>query len=266
MENYLREDSRNQLLSKSKQSNDGGQARFKRRLKSKVAASVKDYNSIDMNKLFKEDILNVNISVQGETDKYTVKLSFGGILDSLHTELNRNNNMLTLRLVMRALVTAFNRDNVFISCSCPDFRYRYGFWATKNNINSGEAEVRPSDITNPNDTKGSACKHVLLVLSNTSWLIKVASVIFNYINYMEKHYANTYQKVIYPAVYGEEYDQQQLDMPDEPDELETDTDTLDKSNKYAKAKTRFQPRNEYRFRPNSKVGKQISFDDLISDT
>ena len=181
------EDSRQQLLTKSKTSNDGGKQRFARRVKSKVANTVKQYNSIDMNKLFKEDILTVNISVNGETDNYIVRISFGGFLEILHDEIDRGDGQLDLRAITRALVTGFNKDDVYIHCSCPDWAYRFAFFATRNQINSGEEENRPSDITNPDDKKGSACKHVLLVLSNNKWLIKVASVINNYIKYMEKH-------------------------------------------------------------------------------
>ena len=76
------EASRNDLITKSKVSNKGRQ-RFKRRVKSKVASQVKQFNSIDMNKLFKDGILTVNVAVKGETDDYVVKMSFGGFLDLL---------------------------------------------------------------------------------------------------------------------------------------------------------------------------------------
>jgi len=35
---------------------------------------------------------------------------------------------------------------------------------------AGEMETRPSNITNPDDTKGRGCKHVQAVLTNNSWL------------------------------------------------------------------------------------------------
>jgi hypothetical protein len=37
-----------------------------------------------MNKLFKDNILDVNVEVTGETDTYIVTMSFGGFLDLLH--------------------------------------------------------------------------------------------------------------------------------------------------------------------------------------
>lgn len=244
LESYkrLHEDSRAKLLSKSKQSDKGFQ-RFKKRVKSRVANSVKQYNAIDMNKLFKDDILTVDINVKGETDSYIVKISFGGFCELLQDQINKQQGQLDYKAVTRALILGFNKDDVYIHCSCPDANYRMNFWQTKNGISSGEPENRPSNITNPDDTLGAACKHVLLVLSNTSWLLKVGSTILNYIRYMEKHYQKLYADIIYPAIYGKEYEEPvQLDLFDN-DTLETDTSTLDKSNEYARTKNQFKQGN-----------------------
>lgn len=199
-----------------------------------------------MNKLFKDNILTVNISVKGETDDYTVKISFGGFLDILRDLVGDDVKSLDLRNITRALITGFNRDDVYIFCSCPDFHYRFGYWATKNKITSGEPENRPSDITNPNDKLGSGCKHILLALSNNSWLIKVASVINNYIKYMEKHYKKLYADIIFPAIFDRKYEdpvQLTIDDIDSDDNLKTDTDTLDNANKYNQDRMKFQKGN-----------------------
>lgn len=258
----LHEESRKNLLSKSKQSNKGFQ-RFKRRVKSRVANTVKQYNAIDMNKLFKDDILTTDVQVKGETDTYVVKISFGGFLELLYDQLKVTNEF-NLKAVTRALINGFNRDDVYIHCSCPDWQYRFAYFATKNNINSGDAENRPSDITNPNDMLGSACKHVLLVLSNTSWLLKVASVIHNYVNYMEKHYERLYQKIIYPAIWKKEYEEpKQLSLFDDEDELATDTDTIDTSNVYARTKNQFKKGNTSGIRfISNRDDPQLTIDDI----
>lgn len=218
-----------------------------------------------MNKLFKENILTVNISVKGETDDYTVKISFGGFLDILGGLVKGNIEDLNLRNITRALVTGFNQDDVYIFCSCPDFHYRFGYWATRNKLTSGEPEDRPSNITNPNDTLGSGCKHILLVLSNNSWLMKVASVINNYIKYMEKHYQKLYADIIYPAIFNTEYEepvQLSIDDIDGDDNLHTDTDTLDTANKYNQERTKFQKGNTHgvRFASDDNSEDQLEFD------
>lgn len=256
----LHEESRTSLLYKTKKTDKGFQ-RFKRRVKSRVANSVKQYNSIDMNKLFKDDILTVDINVKGETDNYTVKISFGGFLELLHDQLKKQE--FNLKAVTRALITGFNRDDVYIHCSCPDARYRFAYWQTKKNTSSGDPENRPANITNPDDNLGEGCKHVLLVLSNTSWLLKVASTIFNYVNYMEKHYDRLYKKVIYPAIFQKSYEEpEQLEIDGfNSDELKTDTDTIDKSNIHARTKNQFKQGNEYRFQAGPDKD-QVSIDDL----
>ena len=255
MKTKLLEDKRSQLLSRSKTGDAyviwnqfKGKNRYQRRLYSRLAASVKNFNSIDMNKLFKDDILDVDIDVKGETDIYVVRISFSGFLDELHNFLN-NNQPLDRKIISKALVRAFNADNVYINCTCPDFRYRGKYWATKNDILIGAPETRPSDITNPNDTKGPGCKHINLALSDSSWLIKVSSVIYNYINYMEEHDERLYQKYIYPAIYQKPYD------PDEEVQLDI-TDVTNDSNLGGRI-------NEYQDMVNSDLEE---FGDILPDT
>lgn len=260
----LHEDSRAKLLAKSKQSDKGFQ-RFKRRVKSRVANSVKQYNAIDMDKLFKDDILTVDINVKGETDNYIVKISFGGFLELLKDQVNKQDGLFNYKAVTRALVLGFNKDDVYIHCTCADWQYRYSYYATKNDITSGEPENRPSNITNPDDKLGAACKHVLLVLSNTSWILKVASVIHNYVNYMEKHYQKLYADIIYPAIYDKKYEEPvQLDIFDD-DTLDSATDTIDKSNEYARTKNQFKQGNTQGVRFASNNKDQSSIDDMESN-
>lgn len=153
--------------------------------------------------------------------------------------------------------------------------YRQAYWASRNNTIAGDPEVRPSNITNPNDTKGGMCKHVAMVMSNNSWIMKVASVIRNYVMYMKQKMPDLYYKVIYPALYGEEYseEEQQMDIYDvtgEEPELDTSEDELDTTNKWAKTKSQFKPGNKYRIKPNRDSDeiegqKTFDFDSEISD-
>ena len=269
---FLTEDKRQSLINKSKTS-EKGKKRFDKRNKSKVANTVKSFNSIDMNKLFKEDILTVNIPVNGETDDYIVRITFGGFLEILRSHVSTDRE-LNFRDVARAAITGFNRDDVFIHCSCPDFKYRFNYYATRNSINSGTPETRPSKITNPDDSLGSACKHVLLVLNNTSWIIRVARVIVNYIKYMQVHYQKLYADIIHPAVYGTDYEepvQLSIDDMENPDTLagEESTDTLDSANEYNKERTKFQKGNDQGIRfaekPQEKDEDQLEIDEENPD-
>ena len=73
MKNILLEEKKGELISQAKKGanykdTSKGKNRYERRTKSKLASSVKHFNSIDMDKLFKSDILDVNIDVAGETN------------------------------------------------------------------------------------------------------------------------------------------------------------------------------------------------------
>lgn len=257
----LLEDSRNTLLNKSKSDSIKSKQRYNRRTKSKVANTVKQYNDIDMNKLFKLDILTININVVGETDNYIVKISFGGFLDELHEQL-KGDRKLDLGCILRALISAFNKDDVYISCSCPDNYYRFSYVQTRMGTNSGEPQNIPAPIRNPKNNLGSGCKHILLVLSNTSWLIKVASVINNYTKYMEIHYPKMYADIIYPAIYEKEYEEPvQISFEDE-DDLSSDKELIDTSNEEGRKRGQFKQGNTQGVRFASKPRSiQQSFED-----
>lgn len=253
------EKTRNQLVSSSirAQKEKDGKTRYQKRLKSRISSSIREYNQLNMDKFFKQDILDVNIKVYGETGSYLVTLSFGGILDYLQ-DLLKHKQVIELKDIVRAISNSFNSKDVYIHCTCDDWKYRQAYYATKKKINSGNPENIPSKITNPNDTLGDGCKHVLLVLSNTSWIIKVASVINNYIKYMEKSQKRLYADYIYPAIYGKKYEKNvQLDLLNK-DELDKDSSFIDKSNRYAKTKTEFKSGNPYRY-PKQPNRNQQSF-------
>ena len=261
----LHEESRNSLIAQGRQGEKertDGKSRFEKRVKSRFATSVREYNSINMNSVFKDGILTVNIPVVGETDNYKVRIKFGGFLDQLQQETVRLGKV-DLRTITRALISAFNRDDVYISCSCPDFHYRFQYWATVKDINSGDPEDRPADIRNPKDNKGPGCKHIMLVLSNTTWILKVSSVINNYIKYIERTRKNDYARYIYPALYGKEYTEPvQLSIEDSDNtELDSSSDTLDTSNEYGRTSGRFKTGNPYRFQKTSKQDdeRQMTF-------
>lgn len=152
--------------------------------------------------------------------------------------------------------------------------YRFSYWSRVNNI-SADPDIEQTNngmrIVNPNDTKGAGCKHVLLVLSNNTWLNKVAAVIYNYINYMKGHYERLYADIIYPAVYGEKFEEPVQLTIDDTDELDDGQETIDISNKEAANRGKFKPGNQsgIQFAPkeqSNRNNKQLNLDSLISDT
>ena len=407
-EKLLLELNRNQLINKSKRSDNykdtsKGRNRWERRNRSKIDRRVDQYNKIDMNDFFKNDVLKIGINVHGETDDYVVNIRFSGALKNIADEIKRNNDKLEFKCVLIALQKTFNSGDVFVSCTClhpntkiklldgttrtieqmkldfdsgeklwvysvdensdfkpgeveniwisgeatefikiildndkeilttpehlymlrngayiqaqylkendslmslyfnekngyetvksnvnyryksifklnhkvkriekvimpltsvydisiknypnflvdagvilhncKDWIYRQAFFSTRDGYNSGAPEIRASNITNPHDTKGGGCKHVNLVLGNIDWIMKIASVINNYIHYMEDFRQRQYADIIYPKLFGKPYEKDvQLDLLDKGNILNDKDTEIGFSNQYGRTRTRF---------------------------
>lgn len=272
-ESMLLEKTRQELINKSKSGAEysknnqaRGKNRWERRNYSQVANSVRDYNDIDMDAFWKGDILEFKVKVKGETDNYLVTILFEGILAELRREVQGNNNKLEFKCVLRALLKVFNSGDVYVSCTCPDWTYRFKYWASRNNYSSAIPDqytnMRPKPQgqggaagANDQDTKGSACKHVNLVISNLDWMMKIASVINNYVKWCKQNMERNYADYIFPQVYGVPYNKAiQLSLFDDPNDnglLPSDQDTLNKViNKSLQGKDaqgKWTRGNQYRF-------------------
>ena len=248
LEADLHEDSRTLLVSKSRsvgpyKDQMRGKNRFERKKHSQIAKTVKQYNKIDMNKLFKEDILEVAIPVTGETDSYTVSIRMEGVVAEIARNIKNNKNKLEFRTIVQALTKVFNSANIFVKCSCPDYKYRFAHWNIVNRVSVDDTSKDPGPgkgIRNPNDSLGRGCKHVLLCLANGDWIMKVASVINNYIHYAEEKLQKPFLKLIFPKLYGypaEEMVEQGLVDSDE--YLDSSTGLIDAINDYGKNRGKY---------------------------
>lgn len=149
--------------------------------------------------------------------------------------------------------------------NCADWKYRQAYHATRGGYNSGNPEIRASDITNPRDSKGAGCKHVNLVLGNIDWIMKIASVINNYIHYMEDHFERKYADLIFPKLYGMPYQKAiQLNLFDTDDNLSDDEDEIKLSNRYGRERTKF--RSDRQVNNMRNFNKQNSINDTNKPT
>lgn len=81
------------------------------------------------------------------------------------------------KLVDATLKEAIDRADLQVDCTCPDFRYRFAYVATKGRFKLGKPENRPARKTNPNN-EGSVCKHLARVMNIPSkWINKVATAV-----------------------------------------------------------------------------------------
>ena len=246
----LTEDTRNMLVSKSRSAGEykdksHGKNRFERKRLSQVSRTVKQYNQIDMNKLFKEDVLIVHIPVQGETDQYTVSVKMEGIVAEIAKNIRSNKNQFEFRTVVQAITKIFNTQNIYVKCNCDDYKYRFAHWNIVNNVSVDDTAADPGPgkgIRNPNDDKGRGCKHVLLVLANGDWVLKVASVINNYVHYAEEHLQKPFLKLIFPKLYGfPAEDMVKVDLIDTDEYLDSSKGLIDAINEYGRNRGKYRP-------------------------
>ena len=244
----LDEATRTQLVAQSRnvgqyKDTSRGRNRMERKKYSKVANAVKSYNEINMNDFWKKDILQVNIPVVGETDEYTVTIKLEGVVAELQKNIKNNQNKFEFRTVIQALTKVFNTTDVYVKCKCPDFKYRFAHWNIIKNVSVDDSSQDPGPgkgIVNPNDDKGRGCKHILLVLSNGSWMMKVASVIVNYCHFLSEKKPDAFLKLVFPKLYGVPAEEAaENGIVEDNEDLETGTDIINIVNDWARNRGKF---------------------------
>ena len=244
----LNEDTRTALISKSRGAGEykdksRGKNRFERKKYSKVANTVKQYNNIDMNALFKQDILKVSIPINGETDDYTVTVKIEGVVAEIAKNIKNNKNQLEYRTIVQSLTKMFNTTDIYVKCTCPDHTFNYAHWNIINKVSVDDTSNDPGPgkgIANPNDSKGRGCKHILLVLANGDWMMKVASVINNYVHYASENMQKAFLKLIFPKLYGVSAEEAaENNIVEDNEDLETHKDLIDLINNYGRNRGKF---------------------------
>ena len=245
----LDEATRTQLVTQSRNAGEykdksRGANRFQRKKYSKVANSVKAYNRIDMNDLFKKDILLVNIPVVGETDEYTVTIKIEGVIAEMQKNIKNNGNKFEFRTALQSLTKVFNTTDVYIKCSCPDWKYRFSHFNIVRNISVDDSSQDPGPgkgIANPNDSMGRGCKHSLVTLANGEWMMKVASVVYQYSLYMDERKHDIFKKLIFPKLYGVPADEATNNnlLPEDDEVLESNKSLISAINDWARNKGKF---------------------------
>ena len=204
----LQEKSRSDLLSKSmtaKPTKSYNTTRFERRKLQTMKTSSSIFNKLDMNSVFKSDALSLEIPVEGETDTYTVTILFDGICKDIQRELKKNDYNLEFKVIYKAIVRAIKNQNMFIGCTCKDYKFRFQYIATKERYNALQAQLVPATQTNPNNDQGAGCKHILKVLDDLSWAMQLATALNNYILYMKKNKPKLFNDIMFRSIYGMPY-------------------------------------------------------------
>lgn len=246
----LDEATRTQLVAQSRnvgqyKDTSRGRNRMERKKYSKVVNSVKAFNSINMNSVFKQDILQVDIPIVGETDEYTVTIKLEGVVAEIQKNIKNNGNKFEYRTIIQALTKVFNTTDVYVKCTCPDYKYRFAHWNIIKNVSVDDSSQDPGPgkgIVNPNDDKGRGCKHILVCLSNGDWMLKCASVINNYCHYLSEKKPEAFLKLVFPKLYGVPAEEaSENGLVEDNEDLETGKDLIDIVNEWAKHRGKFKP-------------------------
>lgn len=161
----LSEVTRKELLNKNKNEDP---AKYARRM-----SYVSTIKPLPLAKQLFMDTGTLTVPIQ--VGDYIVTIHISGILKYIQDEMDRRHKDLPDRsLVYAALKKAVDNENIFVNCTCPDFRYRHSYFATMQDFKYGDPERRPAKITNPNNT-GATCKHITAALIRPSQWLKYAN-------------------------------------------------------------------------------------------
>lgn len=148
------------------------------RYNKRLSYHATSYDNVDMSELLTKDLIVAHVTV----GDYICTIAFQGVIYNLVEILDKQPNPnITLQSVIRAVTKAIDDTDIYVDCTCPDFIYRFSYYASKYGYKYGRQETRPPRETNPNDNMGSMCKHLTALLSNKRWLVKLSSVINAYI-------------------------------------------------------------------------------------
>lgn len=119
--------------------------------------------------------------ITNKVGKYYDTIELEDILYWIGLEVdNSRDKKATVENVRKALRGAMDGMDIKVDCSCPDFRFRFSYQATVLGYKYGKPETREAKITNPHNY-GSACKHLIAMLSNKQWIEQVASTVTDWV-------------------------------------------------------------------------------------
>ena len=152
------------------------------RFQKKANYKAKDFKNVDFKDLFEND----NFTWSSRVGDYVVTISFEGPFNLLQWQLKsmKGKNRwkrINHRMLTDALSKALDTEDLYIDCSCPDFKYRFKFWCTQADCNYGLPQNTAPKVRNVKNNKGYCCKHILAVLYGKRWVPAAAKCWLDFI-------------------------------------------------------------------------------------
>lgn len=197
---------------------NAGKTKSPDRFEKKRNYSPKDFKNVNFEDMFINDRFTWQTRVHGESN-YLVTVSFEGAFEYLKYKLAsmRGKNRwkrITIDMVREALSKSLDTEDLYVECSCPDFTYRFAYWATQADCKYGVPQNVAPTVRNVRNNKGYVCKHLLAILYGKRWVQSAAK---SWLAYMR---ANPELTEYY--IWGKDYEEDILD--DEEDDIEEDED------------------------------------------
>ncbi len=143
---------------------------------------AKDFENVDFEKLFTTDTF-VWKSIVGD---YIVTVSFEGAFQNLYYEVRNWSGVnrykrITLKMLTNCLSKALDTEDLYLNCSCDDFKYRFHYWLSQADAVYGVKQSVAPKVRNVKNNKGYVCKHLLAVLFGKRWVAAAAKAWYNFI-------------------------------------------------------------------------------------
>lgn len=123
--------------------------------------------------------LVITTTISGNSKSYTCIIAFKNVFtDLLNIAKNDSSHTVNSKLIIKSIHLSLDNNDIYIDCSCPDFTYRYAYFATKDNFKWGKLQnSNGQEIRNPNNDIGCMCKHVYALLRSNKFLNRVSDKI-----------------------------------------------------------------------------------------
>ena len=166
----LLEKNRQELLSKQKRETP-------ERIERAGAYSVSQIN-IDPTALL-SDWLVITTNISGNSHTYTDFITFKNVItDLIEIAKVDSKHYVNSKLIIRSIKRSLDKQDIYISCDCDDFKFRFNYWATQGEFKWGKLQnSNGKEIRNPHNNMGCMCKHLYALLRSNNFLDKVSDKI-----------------------------------------------------------------------------------------
>ncbi len=115
-------------------------------------------------------VITTNISGNGST--YSDSIAFKFVMTDLIEQAKKSpKHVVNSKLIIKSIHESLDKQDIYIDCSCDDFKYRYAFWSTQGKFKWGKLQTsNGKKIRNPNNDMGCMCKHLYALLRSNKFL------------------------------------------------------------------------------------------------